>query len=87
LLGWLGKALLFRDVYLCWIMSILFEILEMTFEHMLPNFKECWWDHVRNALPKNINVTYKVNFGYSRLQLDWIHSRSLGGKIFQHESK
>ena len=27
-------------------MSILFEILEMTFEHMLPNFKECWWDHL-----------------------------------------
>jgi phosphatidylserine synthase 2 len=46
LFGWFFKAFLFRDVYLCWIMSILFEILEMTFQHMLPNFAECWWDHI-----------------------------------------
>jgi len=35
-----------RDYTLCWIMSIMFEFLEMSFEHMLPNFKECWWDHL-----------------------------------------
>jgi len=45
-LGWFGKALLLRDVKLCWILSLLFEIMELTFEHMLPNFAECWWDHI-----------------------------------------
>jgi len=46
LFGWFGKAFLFRDSYLCWLMSVLFEVLEMTFQHMLPNFAECWWDHL-----------------------------------------
>ncbi len=27
--------------------SIGFEILEYSLEHQLPNFSECWWDHVR----------------------------------------
>lgn len=35
-----------RDEMLCWVLSILFEVWEYTFEHMLPNFAECWWDHV-----------------------------------------
>jgi phosphatidylserine synthase 2 len=46
LIGWWGKSLLLRDAGLCWSLSILFEIWEMTFQHMLPNFKECWWDHI-----------------------------------------
>jgi len=27
------------------VMSIMFEVLEYTLEHQLPNFSECWWDH------------------------------------------
>jgi len=46
LLGWWGKAILLRDFYLLWIWSILFECLEISFKHMLPNFAECWWDQV-----------------------------------------
>jgi len=46
LLGWWGKSILLRDYWLCWFMSVLFEIFEYTFQHMLPNFKECWWDHL-----------------------------------------
>jgi len=45
-LGWFGKALLLRDSYLCWALSISFEILEISLEHLLPNFAECWWDHI-----------------------------------------
>ncbi|KAG9051694.1 hypothetical protein FS837_000083 [Tulasnella sp. UAMH 9824] len=44
-LGWLGKALILRDYWLCWILSILFELAEYSLEHQLANFKECWWDH------------------------------------------
>jgi len=45
ILGWFFKALILRDVWITNIVSILFELLEYTFEHQLPNFSECWWDH------------------------------------------
>lgn len=44
-LGWVAKSLILRDYWICWIISILFEIMEYTLEHQLPNFNECWWDH------------------------------------------
>ncbi|KAK8811523.1 hypothetical protein WA158_003257 [Blastocystis sp. Blastoise] len=46
LLGWIAKALIFRDWGILWILSILFEVLEVSCEHILFNFKECWWDKV-----------------------------------------
>lgn len=27
------------------IISVMFEFMEYTLEHQLPNFSECWWDH------------------------------------------
>jgi len=44
-LGWWAKAMLFRDYWLLWVLSFSWEAMEITFQHMLPNFKECWWDH------------------------------------------
>lgn len=46
LFGWWFKMMIIRDVKVCWICSALFEVLEVTFRHWLPNFWECWWDHV-----------------------------------------
>ena len=46
LIGWWFKMMVMRDVKICWICSITFEVLEITFRHWLPNFYECWWDHV-----------------------------------------
>lgn len=43
--GWYAKALILRDTWLCWILSIMFEVMEYSLEHQLPNFAECWWDH------------------------------------------
>lgn len=31
------------------IISVMFEFLEYSLEHQLPNFSECWWDHVGAA--------------------------------------
>mmetsp|Transcript_35800 Transcript_35800/g.49021 ORF Transcript_35800/g.49021 Transcript_35800/m.49021 type:complete len:276 (-) Transcript_35800:97-924(-) len=45
LLGWWMKTLIFRDMFVVTIMSVLFEIWEYSLEHLLPNFRECWWDH------------------------------------------
>ena len=40
------QALIFRNSILCHISSIIFELLEYTLTFQLPNFNECWWDHV-----------------------------------------
>lgn len=45
LIGWVVKAMIFRNNILAWTMSILFEIHEISLKHWLPNFNECWWDH------------------------------------------
>ena len=45
-LGWWFKMMIIRDVSMCWFCSLGFEILEVTFRHWLPNFWECWWDHL-----------------------------------------
>ncbi|KAJ7274063.1 phosphatidyl serine synthase-domain-containing protein [Mycena rebaudengoi] len=44
-LGWFGKAMILRDYWFCWILSIAFELAEYSLQHQLPNFNECWWDH------------------------------------------
>jgi phosphatidylserine synthase 2 len=35
-----------RNQPLLWVLSIGFELMELTFRHMLPNFNECWWDSI-----------------------------------------
>lgn len=45
-LGWTVKAMVIRDSRLLWILSLLFEWMEISFRHVLPNFWECWWDHL-----------------------------------------
>ena len=45
-LGWFAKTLIFRNNILLWTSSILFEIMELSLAHILPNFHECWWDHL-----------------------------------------
>jgi phosphatidylserine synthase 2 len=42
--GWFVKALILRDWGLMWTCSLMFEVLEVTFQNAIPNFKECWWD-------------------------------------------
>ena len=58
--GWWCKTLLLRDWWLCWVISIMFEILEYTLEHQLPNFSECWWDHVSTGFDSLIDCMIMV---------------------------
>ena len=44
--GWGMKALLLRHYGICWSISIMWELTEMAFGHLLPNFYECWWDNM-----------------------------------------
>ncbi|XP_002970056.2 CDP-diacylglycerol--serine O-phosphatidyltransferase 2 [Selaginella moellendorffii] len=45
-LGWWAKAIMLRSLPILWMLSIGFEMMEVTFNHMLPNFNECWWDSI-----------------------------------------
>ncbi|KAK3086994.1 hypothetical protein FSP39_000129 [Pinctada imbricata] len=44
LLGWTIKSILIRHYGILWTISVMWEITEMAFSHLLPNFAECWWD-------------------------------------------
>ncbi|XP_054462244.1 phosphatidylserine synthase 1 [Anoplopoma fimbria] len=44
--GWTIKAMLIRSYSFCWTISITWELTELFFMHLLPNFAECWWDQV-----------------------------------------
>ncbi|XP_074660680.1 phosphatidylserine synthase 2-like isoform X2 [Tubulanus polymorphus] len=53
-IGWWCKTLVLRDYWLSMVISVMFEMLEYTLEHQLPNFSECWWDHwIMDALVCN----------------------------------
>ena len=45
-LGWILKAVLVRHVGILWTISVTWEITEVAFAHLLPNFVECWWDAI-----------------------------------------
>lgn len=38
--------MIIRDTKLAWIVSFSFEMIEISLRHWLPNFYECWWDHL-----------------------------------------
>ena len=48
--GWGMKALIIRHYGICWSISIMWELTEIFFGHLLPNFYECWWDNIGNFL-------------------------------------
>jgi phosphatidylserine synthase 2 len=45
-MGYVAKALVYRDWYLLWMHSILFEVIEISAGHLLPNLQECYWDRL-----------------------------------------
>ncbi|KAK7201638.1 phosphatidylserine synthase [Novymonas esmeraldas] len=45
-LGYVVKMLMLRDWRMVTAVSLGFEVVEVTFQHVLPNFRECWWDHI-----------------------------------------
>ena len=43
---WFLASLVLRDFYILHFWSIFDEFLELSFQHILPHFGECWWDHL-----------------------------------------
>ena len=54
------QALIVRDYWLLTVISVLFEVLEYSLEHQLPNFSECWWDHVSLVYIRSLHYTTAV---------------------------
>lgn len=61
LAGWWFKMMIIRDTKIAWIISGSFELIEISWRHLLPNFWECWWDHVSNRF-KNSNFLIIFTF-------------------------
>jgi hypothetical protein len=61
--------MIIRDVKVCWICSIIFELLEVSFRHWLPNFWECWWDSILSPFgdiyPTLIDSFIRMTFLFS----------------------
>ncbi|RNF22363.1 phosphatidyl serine synthase [Trypanosoma conorhini] len=82
-LGYFVKTLILRDWRLATCVSVGFEILEVTFQHVLPNFKECWWDHLLlDVLLCNGGGTLLGMFMLRRLRAKkyhWVALRNIKG--------
>lgn len=59
---WCINMLITRDRRLCYLKSVLFELIEMSLQHQLPNFAECWWD--RWILDVALMNTLGIELGY-----------------------
>lgn len=75
-----------RDWWLCQVLSVMFELLEYTLQHQLPNFNECWWDHVCYLLYSSfvfLLLLCSAMFGLALLVLAFIVDSRLPG--LQHD--
>jgi len=52
-----------RNFVVMCIWSVLIELLELSWQHVLPHFRECWWDHVlMDMLLSNLPATLLALF-------------------------
>ena len=90
ILGWYGKAIALRNLPLLWAYSVTFELMELTFQHWLKNFNECWWDSwVLDVAMCNF---FGISLGMMTVRFfegrfyDWMgtkDSKGLSGKVRQ----
>lgn len=46
LCNWFLSSFVIRDFYLLHFWHVLDEVIEISWQHILPHFRECWWDHL-----------------------------------------
>ena len=46
LCDWFLASLVIRDTFLLHFWQVLDEVVELSVQHILPHFRECWWDHL-----------------------------------------
>lgn len=73
--GWAVQVFMWQNFQMVFLMSVQFEMVELSFAHWLPNFIECWWDSVLfdtlgfNLLGTLIGIWLFKKLGMK--QLDW----------------
>ena len=45
-MNWFLTSFVIRDVWICHMWHMLDELIELSWQHILPHFRECWWDHL-----------------------------------------
>lgn len=45
-IDWILASLVIRDSYILHFWQVFDEVLELSLQHILPHFRECWWDHL-----------------------------------------
>jgi len=46
LCNWFLASFVIRDFYILHFWQLLDEVVELSVQHILPHFRECWWDHL-----------------------------------------
>jgi phosphatidylserine synthase 2 len=44
--NWFVVSWLVRDAWILNVWQIWDEVIELSWQHLLPHFRECWWDHI-----------------------------------------
>lgn len=77
IIGWWAKMCVIRDFSLCLAYSVMFECMELTFQNLIPEFQECWWDSViLDVLGANMLGLY----------LGWVTIRYLNCRVYHWKS-
>ncbi|CAI5734569.1 unnamed protein product [Hyaloperonospora brassicae] len=79
--GWIVGAIMVRSKLISWILSVMFELYEITFSHWLANFNECWWDHVFLDIllcnAAGIYLGMKVCHYFEMRRFNWVGIRKI----------
>jgi phosphatidylserine synthase 2 len=54
--GFFMTTLMARNCWVNHIWSVLIEITELSWQHKLPHFRECWWDHILGDMLSSNNI-------------------------------
>merc|ERR550534_373671 len=83
--GWFVKALVVRDRLLCWVISILWEFVEISTAYFVPNFAECWWDQwildvlLCNGIGIELALLWLRTYESESPTRDWVPFMSIDG--------
>lgn len=84
LVGCAFKAIIFRQYEILWIYSIVWEMTEYCFVHLLPNFAECWWDRILLDVVICNGLGYYIGMQFCKMNnlhmFDW-HSERISRRL------
>jgi phosphatidylserine synthase 2 len=76
LCNWFLASLVIRDTYILHFWHVFDEIIELSLQHILAHFRECWWDHIlMDIMLSNIPavIAGMVFIRYTGIrEMDWL---------------